>query len=343
MPHNGCAHQCSFCNQTQITGVHKQPTPADVVQAIKTAAQGDLSDKTLELAFFGGSFTALNEQYMVSLLEAAQPFVTGGIITGIRVSTRPDAIDDSILHCLKHYHVTAIELGAQSMVDSVLQANRRGHTAQQVRQASEQILAHGFSLGLQMMTGLYQDTPQGARHTAQEIAACKPHTVRIYPTVVMPGTHLAQLHRSGQYTPLTLAETVALCSDLLAFFAQRQIAVIRLGLHASPELEQERLAGPYHPALRELCESHCFYRSVLATLSQNFAAGGSFTVAVHPKELSKAVGQKKENLQRFAAQGYRVTVIPCNAVHRGTFQIQPAYLGRKEAPIAAQSIGNSWI
>ena len=172
----------------------------------------------LELAFFGGSFTALNYDYMVSLLEAAQPFVTGGIIRGIRISTRPDAVDASVLQCLKQYGVTAIELGAQSMLDTVLTANQRGHTAQQVRVASALIKAFGFELGLQMMTGLYGDTAQGAKQTAIEIAKCKPDTVRIYPTIIMKHTYLGHLYESGNYHTLSLEETVDLCSELLAFF-----------------------------------------------------------------------------------------------------------------------------
>ena len=169
----------------------------------------------LELAFFGGSFTALNHDYMVSLLEAAQPFVTGGIIKGIRISTRPDAIDASVLQCLKQYGVTAIELGAQSMLDTVLTANQRGHTAQQVREASVLIKAFGFELGLQMMTGLYQDTAKGAKQTAIEIAKCKPDTVRIYPTIIMRHTYLGQLYESGKFDTLSLEETIDLCSELL--------------------------------------------------------------------------------------------------------------------------------
>ena len=320
MPHNGCPQQCSFCNQVSITGVQKQPEPADVAKAVQTAVvHNGHTGRKLELAFFGGSFTALEWNYMVSLLEAAQPFVTGGIITGIRISTRPDAITAPILECLQKYGVTAIELGAQSMLDSVLSANRRGHTAQQVKEASSLIRAYGFSLGLQMMTGLYQDTVQGAMRTAEEIALCRPDTVRIYPTVIMKHTYLGQLYESGAYRTLSLEETVDLCSRLLSFFEERQIRVIRLGLHSSPELERDRLAGPWHPAFGELCESRRFRTAVLRELEQFSPNEKQRTLVVHPRDYSKVVGQKKSNLRFFASMGYPVTIKTKETMQRNHF------------------------
>lgn len=303
-----------------ITGIQEQPTPEDVTNAIKTVVgHKNYETMKLELAFFGGSFTALNHDYMVSLLEAAQPFVTGGIITGIRISTRPDAIDESILQCLKQYGVTAIELGAQSMLDTVLAANQRGHTAQQVRDASHLIKAFGFELGLQMMTGLYQDTVEGAKQTAVEIAKCKPDTVRIYPTVIMDHTYLGQLYESGKYHTLSLEETVDLCSELLAFFEQEQIRVIRLGLHSSPELERDRLAGPWHPALRELCESRRYRTAILQDLEQSFVKEKKIVLFLHPKDYSKAVGQKKSNLQFFTSMGYHIEIKTDETIQRNRF------------------------
>ena len=263
----------------------------------------------LELAFFGGSFTALNHYYMVSLLEAAQPFVTGGIIRGIRISTRPDTIDASVLQCLKQYGVTAIELGAQSMLD----------TAQQVRVASALIKVFGFELGLQMMTGLYQDTVQGAKQTAIEIAKCKPDTVRIYPTIIMKHTYLGHLYESGNYHTLSLEETVDLCSELLAFFEEEQIRVIRLGLHSSPELERDRLAGPWHPALKELCESRRYRTAILQDLEYSFVKGKNIKLFIHPKDYSKAVGQKKSNLQFFTSMGYHIEIKTNETIQRNRF------------------------
>ena len=293
-----------------------------MINAIQ-AAVNNKSHKTmqLELAFFGGSFTALDHNYMVSLLETAQPFVTGGIITGIRISTRPDAINTSILQCLKQYRVTAIELGAQSMLDTVLTANQRGHTVQQVREAAALIKAFGFELGLQMMTGLYMDTVEGAKQTAIEIAKCKPDTVRIYPTIIMKHTYLGQLYESGSYHTLSLEETVDLCSELLAFFEQEQIRVIRLGLHSSPELEQDRLAGPWHPALRELCESRRYRTAILQDLEHSFVTGKNIELLIHPKDYSKAIGQKKSNLQFFTSIGYHIEIKTDETIQRNRFSL----------------------
>ena len=246
-----------------------------------------------ELAFFGGSFTAIDREYMISLLSAVQPYI-GRSISGIRCSTRPDCIDGGILDILQQYRVTAIELGAQSMDDRVLSLNRRGHTAAHVEQASRLIRDRGIELGLQMMTGLYGDTDEGALSTARRLAELQPSAMRIYPTVVLRGTELARLYESGEYVPQTVEQAVELCSSLLELLESRGIRVIRLGLHASEEVEQNRLAGAYHPALRELCQSRIYLRRMLSMLDADSSITG---FAVHPRELSKALGQHRANVE----------------------------------------------
>lgn len=198
---------------------NQAPTPQQVREVCQKAAElrkGKLRDT--QLAFFGGSFTAIERGYMLSLLEAAKPFVGEDGFAGIRVSTRPDAINEEILTILKEYHVNAIELGVQSMNDRVLLANKRGHTAQDVVRAAGLIQEFQIELGLQMMTGLYQSTWQDDIDTAKAIAALHPKTVRIYPTITLEGTDLAALYQQGLYQPMSLEDSVKLCSDLLEFF-----------------------------------------------------------------------------------------------------------------------------
>lgn len=303
VPHNGCPNQCSFCNQRTISGATEQPTPEDVASACKTAMQGGCEGACVQLAFFGGSFTAIDRDYMLSLLEAAQPYINSGFLSGgIRISTRPDFIDDEVLTLLKKYGVRAIELGAQSMDDKVLTLNRRGHTAAQVEAASRLIKAYGFELGLQMMTGLYGSEENESFMTTQRFIELKPDTVRIYPTVVLPGTLLAELYLSGEYKVHTLDKTVEICSVLLEMFEQAGISVIRLGLHAQQDVCDGYLAGGYHPALRELCEGEIYYRKIRSALEGK--PQGRYEITVSPQEISKAVGQKKKNVDRLAQHGY---------------------------------------
>lgn len=315
IPHNGCPYQCSFCNQRGITGEAYQPAPRDVTDAV-TRALGTYNGtaENMELAFFGGSFTAIDRDYMVSLLEAAQPYIKMGALCGIRVSTRPDCIDEEILSLLKAYGVTSIELGAQSMDDTVLKANGRGHSAKAVMDASRLIREYGFSLGLQMMTGLYKSTPQCDIETAKRIAALAPDTVRIYPTITLKGTALEALYRSGAYIPPTLEETVGLCSYLLSFFKERGIPVIRLGLHDSESLKEEKIAGPYHPALRELCESRLLLLNIKKQIEDKKLPGGTLTLRVNPKAVSKACGQKRRNLAELLRMGYKAVIIQDDSV-----------------------------
>lgn len=308
VPHWGCPHQCSFCNQRSITGQKQQITAQEVRSALQVAEQS-LGEgiARAELAFFGGSFTAIPREEMVALLDAAQPWLRAGKLGGIRISTRPDAIDPQVLDILKEKGVTSIELGAQSMSDEVLQKNHRGHTARQVEEASSSIRRYGFALGLQMMTGLYGDTPEESLRTAERLAACQPDTMRIYPTIVMKHTPLEDLLRRGMYQPMGLEETVALCARLLDFFEEKKIPVIRLGLHDGADLERDYVAGPWHPAFRELCEGRRYLQKAMALL-EGIPSGEAVVLRVHPSSVSQMIGQKKTNLLVLRQKGFAVTV-----------------------------------
>lgn len=271
-----------------------------------TKAVSDLGDrsKETEIAFFGGSFTAIDRQYMLELLTAARPFT--GVFKGIRISTRPDCIDDEVLTLLKEYGVTSIELGAQSMDNSVLELNNRGHKAEDVVNASKRIKEFGFSLGLQMMTGLYGSDFDKDIKTAESFIALKPDTVRIYPTVIMKNTDLADFYNSGKFVPYTLDESVELCSRLILMFEREGISIIRLGLHYSDSLVDDSLGDNYHPAFKELCESKIFYNSFIEQTSN--LSSKLFDVFINQRSLSKFLGQKKSNIKKLNALGYELTV-----------------------------------
>lgn len=329
VPHAGCPHQCSFCDQRAISGTRCQPSPDDVRTACETALATLPAGSCAEIAFFGGSFTAIDRKLMVSLLQAAAPYVHGrggnGAFRGIRVSTRPDAVDDEVLDLLKSYGVVAVELGAQSMDDAVLTANHRGHTADDVRRAAALIHEAGLELGLQMMTGLYGSIDDTDHATARQLVALRPATMRIYPTVVMAHTELAERYRRGTYTPPSLEQAVSLCADLLRYVEREcGIPVIRLGLHAGSELQQQRLAGPWHPAFRELCDSRLYLTDALARLRQQFPQGGKVILRVSPRAVSRMVGQGRCNISILAGEGYAVTVRGDAALSLWDIRVEPA-------------------
>ncbi len=308
VPHKGCPHACSFCNQKTISGAQNAPTPDDVRRACEIAIQsGKCNPHESEIAFFGGSFTAIERAYTKSLLTAALVYIKGGFFRGVRISTRPDCIDGEIMAFLKDYGVTAVELGAQSMCDRVLLENRRGHTSQDVRTAAALVREAGFSLGLQMMTGLYGSTDETDLYTAEELIALTPNTVRIYPTVVLEGTHLAALYKSGAYTPQTLETAVPLCAELLLRFHKSGIPVIRLGLHSGGNVEEGYLAGAYHPAFRELCEGEIYLRKMCVSL-ERLPNGREYLIEVPEKSLSKAKGQQKRNEKALRNRGFRCKI-----------------------------------
>ena len=297
VPDEGCPHRCSFCNQKTISGKTERLEIKDIDSAVETALRSADCNKG-EIAFFGGSFTAIDRDYMISLLERAKMYIDKGLFAGIRISTRPDCINEEILDILKHYGVTSIELGCQSMSDEVLKLNNRGHTAEDVLKSAKLIKAYGFEFGVQMMTGLYGDTKQKSIETAEKLIALSPDTARIYPTVVLEGTELERLFILGEYKPQTVEDAADLCGELLMMFHEADIKVIRVGLHSGGNVEEGYVAGAYHPAFREICESRIYLKKVLSEIARQGIEKGEITVTVGPSFVSMLTGQKKANAEK---------------------------------------------
>lgn len=321
VPHQGCPNQCSFCDQRSISGKQNPPTACEVTKICdEFLPQTDGQD--YEIAFFGGSFTAIERNYMISLLKSAYSFVKQGRAMGIRISTRPDCIDREVLDILKNYGVTSIELGAQSMQDNVLKMNLRGHTQKDVENASMLIKEYEFSLGLQMMTGLYgqENYVEYAIDTANKFVALKPDTVRIYPTVTLKNTLLEQKFLRGEYIPPSLDETVDICARLMDIFNKNNIKIIKMGLHADTGMEDKIVAGPYHPAFRELCISKLY----LEKIKEKLTCGNSHNIIikVNKKELSQWRGQKNTNIHKLSELGYIAQIVADENIEKGQFILQ---------------------
>ncbi len=301
VPHLGCRHACVFCNQRRISGESCPATAQTVREAIRRA-EGIPHTKKRELAFYGGSFTAIEETRQCELLAAAKAALDQGKIEAIRLSTRPDAIDDRVLARLKAYGVETVELGAQSMDDAVLLASKRGHTAGDVFRASEMVKTAGFRLVLQMMTGLPGDTPGRCVETARRIIKCKPDGVRIYPTVIVRDTELYALWQAGAYREHTVEDAVSVCARIVPLFERAGIPVIRLGLNPTDELSNgDAVAGAYHPALGELVKSRILYNKAEALL-QGVKPGMRVSIEVNPSQHSQMTGQHRQNLARLREQ-----------------------------------------
>ncbi len=297
VPHLGCRHECVFCNQRRISGSEKAATAATVKQAIEQSAALPRSGAKRQLAFYGGSFTAIEPERQEELLGAAAEAIGKGEIDAIRLSTRPDAIDETVLARLKRFGVETVELGAQSMDGEVLRLSGRGHTAEDVVRSSEAVKAAGFPLILQMMTGLPGDSAEKDIETAKKLIALRPDGVRIYPTVIVRDTALYDLWRAGEYREHTVEDAVAVCAQLMPLFEEANIPVIRLGLNPTEELSQgAAVAGAYHPALGELVRSRILLEKARALLAGT-EPGSRVTLGVNAAELSQMIGQKRQNVR----------------------------------------------
>ncbi len=323
IPHVGCPNKCSFCNQNAITSKSEPITAGEVAEICTEYAKND-NAKSCEFAFFGGSFTAIDKEYMHSLLQVVSPYVKSGVFSGIRFSTRPDALDKGVMSELSLYPITAIELGCQSMDNEVLRANFRGHTADDIINASELIKAAGYSFGVQMMTGLFTDNEITSLQTAKKLIALSPNTVRIYPTVVLPDTYLAELYSNGKYKPPSAEESIPLVADLIELFENSKVSVIRVGLHAEEAVENSMLAGAYHPAFRELCDNYRILKKIKSIINNKSIQKGDIIIYVPKGKISAAVGQKKKNIVELKELGYNAKVR--EAQHLSGMDIEIEYL-----------------
>ncbi len=296
IPHLGCPNDCVFCNQRTISGVKEfDPDSLDgvVEEVISTLGENDIA----EIAFFGGSFTGIGQEKMTALLERAQRYVESGRVESIRLSTRPDYIDESILGLLSRYSVSTIELGIQSTSDDVLSLCRRGHTSQDSKRACELIKRHGFELVGQMMVGLPGSDSESERRTAQDICDWGADAARIYPTVVFYGTELCSMAERSEYSPLDTKSAVERTADLLEIFDGRDVACIRVGLCASENLASEKsvYGGANDAAIGEMAMSEVFLRRIRASLDGRDARGRTLCLNVPKGCTSRAVGHRGIN------------------------------------------------
>lgn len=301
IPHLGCPNMCVFCNQRYISGVDGfVPEQAEEeIENVLSSVRG--SGCECEIAFFGGSFTGIDRTLMIDLLDLAQSYVERGDVIGIRMSTRPDYIDDEIISILGRYTVTAVELGIQSFDERVLSASKRGHTGDASRIAMAKLKEAGFRTVGQMMIGLPASTPESERDCAREIVRLGADAARIYPTIVFRGTELSDDMKSGKYAPLSVKDAVTRSADVLEIFIENGVECLRIGLCESENLHSHDTyaAGPNHPSIGELVYSEIYRRRISDALECGDWSGKDVIIRVPRGDISQAVGQKSTNKKHF--------------------------------------------
>ncbi len=323
VPHQGCPNDCVFCDQVKITGVSTDVTGEDVDRIIKEYLETMDDDSNKEVAFFGGSFTAIDLDKQIELLSVAKKYKDMGKIQDIRLSTRPDCISDEILTIHKKYSTSIIELGVQSMDSEVLKLSNRGHDSECVYKSSKLIRDYGFKLGLQLMTGLPGDDESKSINTAREFIKIHPDIVRIYPTLTIRDSELERMYNDGRYKPQTLDEAIDIVKKLIVMFESNEIQVIRVGLQATDELSGGSIVdGPFHPAFGEMVESRMIRDYIelflkengyLNTADENQTKKDSrkymqrsrkkVVITTKNSNVSKVVGNKKSNKTFFDLRG----------------------------------------
>lgn len=300
IPHKGCPYDCIFCNQKKISGQSKEVTESSMRAVIESHLNTIKEEAFIEIAFFGGSFTGIDREEQIKFLEIANDYIEKGPVRSIRISTRPDYINDDILSYLKQYKVSIIELGVQSLDKEVLEKSNRGHSVEDVLKSSKMIKDKGFVLGIQTMIGLPGDDFEKAINTAKKVVELAPDIVRIYPTLVIKGTYLEKVYDMGQYTPLSVENTVDLCAILLDLYESNKINVIRVGLQPTDSICDggDVIAGPFHPAIRQLVDARRALIDIEGIIiKDNLTHKKSLIILADKKDVSVIIGQKKSNIR----------------------------------------------
>jgi histone acetyltransferase (RNA polymerase elongator complex component) len=324
LPSLGCREQCLFCNQK--AAAEGLPSPSSVrnfIEASLAEIPYNKKNREKQIAFYGGSFTAIHRDDQASYLKEVQPFLASGMIDSIRISTRPDALDEETLSLLKEYGVKTVEVGVQSMVDEVLFLSKRGHCAEDTVSATSRLKRRGFEVGLQLMIGLPGDTCDRFLQTLDRVIELKPDFLRIHPTLILKGAPLENLWRERRYFPLQLEEAVQWLRKGLLKLENSSIPVARIGLQPTLELERDFLAGPYHPSFRQLVDSAIFF-DMATSLLRVSRKNGQALFFCHPKEVSNLRGQKNENIMRLK-EYFKLNEILIDgkqALPRGTLVLQ---------------------
>jgi histone acetyltransferase (RNA polymerase elongator complex component) len=300
LPHAGCPHRCVFCDQSLITGVPSKRPPEDIRDQIEAFLKFKTARRNrVQIAFFGGNFLGMPADKIKRLLVEAAEYVTAGRVNSIRFSTRPDTINSQRLDWIKDFPVKTIELGVQSIDERVLSTARRGHSVSETERAIERLKKLNYEIGAQLMVGLPGDTPERSIASALRVAQLKPDFIRIYPTVVLAGSPLAAWYRNGKYIPLSLEEAVRQVMNLYQLFKKKNIAVIRMGLQASEDLENSSkvLAGPYHPAFGHLVYSEISLDMAVAQIESSALNTDSISIRTNPSNVSKLLGLRNRNIE----------------------------------------------
>lgn len=324
VPHRGCNNQCVFCNQRKISGQIKDLTAKEVKDIIDNylSINNEVNYTNIQVAFYGGSFTGIEKEKQIEFLKIAKQYIDDKKIDSVRLSTRPDYIDEDILSYLKEYGVKTIELGVQSLNEKVLIASKRGHNSEVVEKSAILIKENGFELGLQMMLGLPSSNKEFEIETANRIIQLKPNIVRIYPTLVIKDTQLEEMYNQGVYVPYTIEEAVDICAEILPKFEENNITVIRIGLQATDNINDGKdvVAGPFHPAFGEMVRQRIFRNQIEERIKE--LNSNCIMVKCNRKDVSKVLGNRRSNYIYIKEKyGVELKVIEDNCIKVGFLKI----------------------
>lgn len=155
-----------------------------------------------------------------------------------------------------------------------------------------------------MMVGLPESTKLDEINTAKALIKLKPKIVRIYPVLVIKDTPLEEEYKNKEYVPLTVEQAVETCKEIVDLFNKEKIEVIRIGLQNTEEItdpsdkNSQVVAGPYHPAFRQLVEGRLWYDAIVAEIKKINVKVMQVKIIANQENINNIIGHKKENISK---------------------------------------------
>ena len=193
-----CPTRCAYCSFVSKTIGKNTDLMEPYLEALHKELRitGKLmatSGKTVRTIYIGGGTpTTLTAQQMKSLLDCIrESFDLSRCIEFTVEGGRPDTLDQEKLCVIAQNGADRMSINPQSMVDSVLQASRRPHTAADVVRSYEQAVSAGFAaINMDLIAGLPTDDFEGFKHSLDTTIALDPANITVHTLAIKKGADL---------------------------------------------------------------------------------------------------------------------------------------------------------
>lgn len=238
LPPRACNHgRCTYCPTYKGVSQSYTPKSSTIMRACPVEydpkkqiesrlrafeLMGQPANK-IELIVLGGTFLQFTKKFQFDFIKSCFDAFNGKKSKDLKqakklnqnakhrcvalcIETRPDFCEPHHIKQMLEYGATRCEIGVQAIDDEIYKKINRGHTVQDVIDATKRLKNAGFKVGYHMMPGLPGSNPEKDFKMFKEIFTnpdFKPDQIKIYPMQIMKGSALEKTYKKMNYKPYT--------------------------------------------------------------------------------------------------------------------------------------------